>query len=63
MNSPWWRGAAIYQIYPRSFADGSGDGVGDIAGIRSRLSYLRDLGVDALWISPWYRSPHGGRRL
>ncbi|MFE2429089.1 glycoside hydrolase family 13 protein [Streptomyces sp. NPDC059373] len=57
MNSPWWRGAAIYQIYPRSFADGSGDGVGDIAGIRSRLPYLRDLGVDALWISPWYRSP------
>jgi alpha-glucosidase len=57
MTSPWWRGAAIYQIYPRSFADGSGDGVGDIAGIRSRLPYLRDLGVDALWISPWYRSP------
>ena len=50
----WWRTAVIYQIYPRSFADGSGDGVGDIAGIRSRLSYLRDLGVDALWISVYW---------
>ncbi|MGW8951835.1 glycoside hydrolase family 13 protein [Streptomyces sp. NPDC055709] len=53
----WWRGAAIYQIYPRSFADGNGDGVGDVAGIRARLAHLRDLGVDALWISPWYVSP------
>src|SRR4051794_8792916 len=55
--SPWWRGAAIYQIYPRSYADGNADGVGDIAGIRARLAHLRDLGVDALWISPWYVSP------
>ncbi|WP_369229888.1 alpha-amylase family glycosyl hydrolase [Streptomyces sp. R21] len=55
--SPWWRSAAIYQIYPRSYADGNADGVGDIAGIRSRLAHLRDLGVDALWISPWYVSP------
>ncbi|MCT4351799.1 glycoside hydrolase family 13 protein [Streptomyces sp. Je 1-79] len=54
---PWWRGAAIYQIYPRSYADGNGDGVGDIAGIRARLPHLRDLGVDAVWISPWYVSP------
>jgi alpha-glucosidase len=53
----WWRSAAIYQVYIRSFADGSGDGVGDIAGIRSRLPYLRDLGMDAVWITPWYRSP------
>jgi alpha-glucosidase len=53
----WWRSAAIYQVYIRSFADGNGDGVGDIAGIRSKLPYLRDLGVDALWITPWYRSP------
>ena len=53
----WWRHAAIYQIYPRSFADGSGDGVGDLAGIRSRLGYLRELGVDAVWLSPWYVSP------
>jgi alpha-glucosidase len=47
----------VYQIYPRSFADGSGDGVGDIAGIRSHLTYLSDLGVDAVWINPWYPSP------
>ncbi|MFC4537016.1 alpha-amylase family glycosyl hydrolase [Sphaerisporangium dianthi] len=53
----WWRHAVVYQIYIRSFADGNGDGVGDIAGIRSRLPYLADLGVDALWITPWYRSP------
>ncbi|MEU3492863.1 glycoside hydrolase family 13 protein [Kitasatospora cineracea] len=54
---PWWRTAAIYQVYVRSFADGNGDGVGDLAGVRSRLPYLRDLGVDALWFNPWYRSP------
>ncbi|MEZ5115725.1 MAG: glycoside hydrolase family 13 protein [Candidatus Nanopelagicales bacterium] len=54
---PWWRDAVIYQIYPRSFADANGDGMGDMAGIRSRLPYLRDLGVDAIWISPFYRSP------
>ncbi|MBX6768936.1 MAG: glycoside hydrolase family 13 protein, partial [Actinomadura rubrobrunea] len=58
MDSPrWWRSAVIYQVYIRSFADGNGDGVGDIAGIRSRLPYLRDLGVDAIWITPWYTSP------
>jgi alpha-glucosidase len=53
----WWRSAAIYQIYVRSFADANGDGIGDLAGIRSRLPYLRDLGVDALWLTPWYVSP------
>ena len=53
----WWRSAVIYQVYPRSFADGNGDGVGDLAGIRARLAYLRDLGVDAIWFSPWYPSP------
>ena len=53
----WIENAAIYQVYPRSFADGSGDGVGDIAGIRARLPYLRDLGIDAIWLSPWYTSP------
>jgi alpha-glucosidase len=56
-GAPWWRGASIYQVYLRSFADGNGDGVGDIAGLRSRLEYLAALGVDALWINPWYRSP------
>jgi alpha-glucosidase len=50
----WWRGAVTYQLYLRSFADGNGDGVGDLAGVRSRLPYIRDLGVDALWITPWY---------
>ncbi|MGY2700438.1 alpha-glucosidase [Nocardioides sp. HB32] len=53
----WWRHAVTYQIYPRSFADGNGDGVGDLPGITSRLPYLRDLGVDAIWLSPFYRSP------
>jgi alpha-glucosidase len=54
---PWWRDAVIYQIYIRSFADADGNGVGDLAGIRSRLPYLRSLGVDALWITPFYPSP------
>ncbi len=57
----WWRHAVVYQIYVRSFSDGNGDGTGDVAGMRSRLGYLRDLGVDAVWINPWYRSPlHDG---
>ncbi len=53
----WWRDAVIYQIYIRSFADGDGDGVGDLSGIASRLPYLRDLGIDAIWITPFYPSP------
>ena len=53
----WWRSAVVYQVYIRSFADSSGDGVGDIAGLRSRLPYLAGLGIDALWINPWYPSP------
>jgi alpha-glucosidase len=53
----WWRDAVFYEIYLRSFADGNGDGVGDLAGVRARLPYLRDLGVDALWLSPFYPSP------
>lgn len=56
-DTQWWRSAVIYQVYLRSFADGNGDGVGDIAGLRSRLAYLAELGVDAIWINPWYPSP------
>lgn len=57
MSIDWWRGAAIYQVYPRSFADANGDGTGDLAGVRTRLSYLSGLGIDALWFTPWYPSP------
>lgn len=53
----WWRSAVIYQVYVRSFADGDGDGTGDLAGVRARLPYLAKLGVDALWFTPWYLSP------
>ncbi|HET9667772.1 MAG TPA: glycoside hydrolase family 13 protein [Desertimonas sp.] len=53
----WWRSAVVYQIYPRSFADADGDGIGDVNGIRSKLPYLAALGIDAIWISPWYPSP------
>ena len=54
---PWWKGAVVYQIYPRSFADSGGDGVGDLEGIRRHLDHLSWLGVDAIWLSPFYRSP------
>jgi alpha-glucosidase len=58
---PWWRHATVYQVYIRSFADGNGDGTGDLAGLRSRLPYLSSLGVDAIWVNPWYPSPlHDG---
>jgi alpha-glucosidase len=53
----WWRTAVFYQIYPRSFADGNGDGTGDLIGLRSRLPYLAELGIEALWLSPFYTSP------
>ena len=56
-GNDWWRGAVIYEIYPRSFQDTSGDGVGDLAGITRRLAYLADLGVDAVWIAPFFKSP------
>jgi alpha-glucosidase len=57
MSETWWRGAAIYQVYLRSFADGNGDGTGDLAGLRARLPYLAGLGIDAIWLNPWYPSP------
>lgn len=53
----WWKNAVIYQVYPKSFQDSNGDGIGDIKGIISRLDYLRTLGIDAIWLSPVYRSP------
>lgn len=53
----WWKGAAIYQIYPRSFMDSNGDGIGDLPGITLRLDYVADLGVDAIWLSPFFQSP------
>ena len=57
MDQPWWKTGIVYQVYPRSFQDESGDGVGDLAGITRRLGYLQDLGVDAVWISPIFVSP------
>lgn len=57
MDNKWWKKAVIYQIYPKSFQDTNGDGIGDIPGIISRLDYLEDLGIDAIWLSPVYRSP------
>lgn len=54
----WWKEAVVYQIYPRSFMDSNGDGIGDLNGIRLRLSYLRELGVDVIWLSPVYQSPN-----
>src|ERR1700744_3449142 len=56
-SGSWWRGAAIYQLYVRSFADGDGDGIGDLAGARAHLDHLAALGVDAIWFNPWYPSP------
>lgn len=57
MTTDWWRGAVIYQIYPRSFFDSNGDGIGDLPGITQQLGYIADLGVDAIWLSPFFTSP------
>ncbi len=56
-GNEWWRNAVVYQVYPRSFADANGDGTGDVEGIRSRIPYLAQLGVNAIWMNPWYPSP------
>ena len=57
MSGAWWEDAVVYEVYPRSFADADGDGIGDLPGLRSRLGYLADLGVDAVWLTPFYPSP------
>ena len=56
-TSPWWKGAAIYQIYPRSFADSDGDGIGDLPGVTAHLDHVASLGIDAVWLSPFFASP------
>ena len=56
-SRPWWRNKIAYQIYSKSFLDGNGDGIGDLPGVLSKLDYLKDLGVDILWLSPVYPSP------
>ena len=58
MNKAWWKEAVVYQIYPRSFMDSNGDGIGDLQGVISRLDYLKDLGIDVIWMSPCYKSPN-----
>ncbi len=57
VDADWWRGAVIYQVYPRSFADTNGDGIGDLAGVLTKLDYVASLGVDAIWLSPFFKSP------
>ena len=54
----WWKEAVVYQVYPRSFADSNGDGIGDLNGITAHLDYLKELGVDVIWVSPVYASPN-----
>ena len=56
-NAKWWQKAVIYQVYPRSFRDSNGDGLGDIRGITDKLDYIKSLGVDAIWLSPVFKSP------
>ena len=58
MEKAWWKESVIYQIYPRSFCDSNGDGIGDLNGIRSKLDYLQKLGINVIWLSPIYKSPN-----
>ena len=57
MTRPWWQTQVVYQIYPRSFQDTNADGIGDLAGVTERLDYVKELGVGAVWLSPFYPSP------
>ena len=57
----WWKEAVVYQVYPRSFKDSNGDGIGDLNGITSKLDYIKGLGVDVIWLSPHFDSPNAGR--
>ena len=58
MKTRWYKDAVVYQIYPRSFMDSDGDGIGDLPGILQKVDYLKELGVDAVWLSPCYKSPN-----
>ncbi|MEM7658340.1 MAG: alpha-amylase family glycosyl hydrolase, partial [Bacteroidota bacterium] len=58
MNRTWWKEGVIYQVYPRSFQDSNGDGIGDLPGIIQRIPYLHELGVNMIWLSPVYQSPN-----
>ena len=58
MQKKWWKEAVVYQIYPKSFMDSNGDGIGDLPGIISKLDYLKDLGINVIWFSPLYKSPN-----
>ena len=58
MKDAWWKEAVVYQVYPRSFMDANGDGIGDLQGVTSRLDYLQELGINVIWLSPVYQSPN-----
>ena len=58
MKKAWWKESVVYQVYPRSFCDSNGDGIGDINGITSKLDYLKELGINVIWLSPVYQSPN-----
>ena len=61
IKKTWYKEMAVYQIWPRSFCDGNGDGIGDLEGVLAKLDYLKDLGIDAIWFSPLYPSPNADR--
>ena len=58
MKKEWWKESVVYQVYPRSFNDSNGDGIGDIKGVTEKLDYLKELGIDVIWLSPVYKSPN-----